>query len=269
MGQCPAVWSDVASTLQTAFAGCNDDARAALRAPFHDCVNGACDGSLVLGGECTRSENAGLEPYCDKISTWATQFDVGTADTIQFAQAVALAVCPGGPRIRALVGRQDSSTPAPEGIVPDPSDSVASILATFAAVGLSTTDVVALVGAHSTAKQFFDDPSQAGASLDSTPDAWDINFYGQTLAGTAPYTLESDKKMSTDLTTAVQWLDFSLNQAGWAAAFTSAMDKFTVTGNDVSILADCSSVLPGAAKIRREAMKAPIGERVFSRRIET
>ena len=50
-GGCPSVWKDVASDLQNTFQGCGDAARGAIRAPFHDCVNGACDGSLILGGE--------------------------------------------------------------------------------------------------------------------------------------------------------------------------------------------------------------------------
>ena len=197
-GSCPEIWSTVAADLQAEFSGCNDDARAAIRAPFHDCLNNGCDGSLVLAGECSRAENSGLEDFCGKVSGWSQRYTVGVADLIQFAQAVAIAVCPLGPRIRALVGREDSSVPAPEGQIPGSSDSVASIVSAFEAKGLSANDVVALVGAHSTAKQFFDDPSQAGASLDSTPATWDINFYAETLVGTAPYSLASDKKMSTD-----------------------------------------------------------------------
>ncbi|KAF2114587.1 ligninase LG6 precursor [Lophiotrema nucula] len=263
-GSCPEVWSTVASDLQADFSGCNDDARAAIRAPFHDCINNGCDGSLILGSECSRSENAGLEDICEKISGWSQQYDVGVADMIQFAQAVAIAVCPLGPRIRALVGRQDSSVPAPEGEIPSSSDSVASIVSAFEAKGLSANDVVALVGAHSTAKQFFDDPAKAGASLDSTPSTWDINFYAETLVGTAPYTLESDKKMSTDLQTAVEWLNFSLNAGGWAAAFVSAMEAFGVVGNDVNSLTDCSSAIPTQARIRREAKSKSFSERAFT-----
>jgi hypothetical protein len=42
-------------------------------------------------------------------------------------------------------------------------------------------DLVALLGAHTVAKQQFDDPSQAGAALDSTPGVWDVTFYNETL----------------------------------------------------------------------------------------
>lgn len=191
-------WSSIASDLQSEFSGCNDDARAAIRAPFHDCVNNGCDGSLILAGECSRSENAGLQDICNKLGAKATQYNVGTADMIQFAAAVAIAICPLGPRVQALVGRQDSSVAAPEGEIPETSDSVDEILSTFAAKGFSAQDVVALVGSHTAARQFFDDPTKAGASIDSTPSTWDITFYAQTLAGTAPYSFSSDKRMSTD-----------------------------------------------------------------------
>lgn len=197
-GGCPSIWKEVASDLQTTFQGCNDAARGAIRAPFHDCVNGACDGSLILGGECSRSENAGLVPTCDLLGQKAKQYNVGAADMIEFAAAMAISICPLGPRVRALVGRKDSSTPAPEGLVPASRDPIPKILEQFAKVGMSSSDVVALVGAHTTARQFFDDPARAGASLDTTPSRWDVTFYRETLTRTAPYSLSSDLRMTND-----------------------------------------------------------------------
>lgn len=97
-----------------------------------------------------------------------------------------------------MVGRPDSSTRATEGQIPETSHSVDQILATFEAKGFSATDVVALVGSHTAAKQFFDDPSKAGQALDSTPSAWDITFYAQTLTGTAPHSFSSDRRMAVD-----------------------------------------------------------------------
>jgi hypothetical protein len=117
---------------------------------------------------------------------------------IQFAAAVAIAVCPLGPRVQALVGRKDSSTPATEGQVPSTKDPIDKILGTFAAVGMSATDVIALVGSHTVGTQSFDDPSQAGKALDSTPSEWDVTFYRETKAGTAPYSFSSDQRMTND-----------------------------------------------------------------------
>jgi manganese peroxidase len=42
------------------------------------------------------------------------------------------------------------------------------------AKGFSDADIAAILGAHSTAKQFEFDPSQAGAPLDDTPGVWDV-----------------------------------------------------------------------------------------------
>jgi hypothetical protein len=48
------------------------------------------------------------------------------------------------------------------------------------------------------ALQFFDDPDQAGKSLDSTPSDYDTTFYKETKEGTAPYSLQSDRLLSND-----------------------------------------------------------------------
>lgn len=195
---CPLVWSDVAKELQSAFAGCGQDAHGAVRAPFHDCINNGCDGSLVLTDECTRVENAGLSNICGKISGWATKYDVSVADMIQFAGAIAISSCPLGPRVRALVGRKDGTEAAPVGSVPSSRDSVDKILGAFSAKGFSADDVVALLGTHSIAVNVNDDPSQAGKGLDSTPGIYDMTFYKETAQGTAPYSLQSDKLFAND-----------------------------------------------------------------------
>jgi hypothetical protein len=195
---CPAVWTDVAKELRTAFAGCGRDAHGAIRAPFHDCINNGCDGSLILGDECNRAENAGLAGTCTQLMDWTNKFNVGAADMIQFAAAIAIAECPLGPTVKAWAGRRDSSTSAPVGSVPSSRDSVDKILSAFSAKGFSADDVVALLGTHSVAVQVNDDPSQAGKSLDSTPSTCDTRFYTETKDGTAPYSLKSDKLMSND-----------------------------------------------------------------------
>lgn len=84
--QCPDVWSSVARKLKDTFGDCNSNARMAIRLPFHDCWNGACDGSIILTNECTaRSENAQLRPICQTLGDMADEFNVGVADLIQVA----------------------------------------------------------------------------------------------------------------------------------------------------------------------------------------
>lgn len=198
-GECPPIWSNVATELQSSFAECGRDAHQAIRVPFHDCINNGCDGSFIAADECSRSENAGLNNICTKLKGWTAKYNVSAADMIQFAAATAIAVCPLGPRVRALVGRMDSLEAATEGQIPRSKDSVKSILAAFSAKGFSADDVVALMGTHSVAVQVNDDPSQAGKSLDSTPATYDMKFYSETKEGTAPYSLQSDKLLSNDI----------------------------------------------------------------------
>lgn len=195
---CPKVWSNVLPELQSAFSGCGRDAHGAIRAPFHDCINNGCDGSLILTDECSRAENAGLSDICSKLLGWTQKYNTSAADMIQFAAAAAISACPLGPRVKALVGRTDSDEAAPLNSMPGSRDSIESILAKFAAKGFSADDVVALMGTHSVAVQVNDDPSQAGKALDSTPSEYDTKFYQETIDGTAPYSLQSDKGLANN-----------------------------------------------------------------------
>lgn len=74
-----------------------------------------------------------------------------TTPTNSSFPAHAIVACPGGPRITTYVGRKDSTNPAPGGLLPDVHASGDSLFALFAA----------LLGAHSTSKQFNTDTSNA------------------------------------------------------------------------------------------------------------
>ncbi|KAF9690820.1 hypothetical protein EKO04_011016 [Ascochyta lentis] len=253
---CPMVWSTVLPELQTAFSGCGRDAHGAIRAPFHDCINNGCDGSLILTDECSRAENAGLSDICSKLLSWTQKYNTTAADMIQFAAATAISSCPLGPRVQALVGRKDSSAAAPLNSMPSSRDSIESILAKFAAKGFSGDDVVALMGTHSVAVQVNDDPAQAGKSLDSTPSVYDTKFYQETMDGSAPYSLQSDKGLANYSETHEKWADFAAGDvSAWNSAFTDAWNRFAVIGNDVDSLQDCSSIIPSGASERKLARK--------------
>jgi hypothetical protein len=118
---CPPVWSEISTALTAQFLAdgqCTDAARAAIRASFHDCFNGACDGSLILANECANSENVGIQRLCGNLENLATQKQVGVADIIQFAAAHAIKTCPGGPTVPVKVGRKDSSDANALGVLP-------------------------------------------------------------------------------------------------------------------------------------------------------
>lgn len=213
-GECPAVWTQVKSDLNNLFmAGdqCNDLARGAIRAVFHDCgswdtsqgLSGGCDGSLILGTtpdvELSRAENRGLQAIAGVLRGLAGKYSTSVADMIVFAGSTflptsayhpsssvllafgprrdnsfslvvdaAVALCPGGPHVPTFIGRNDSTTSAPEGGLPDVFDSAANLAALFAKKGFSAEDLAALLGAHSTSTQKFVDPTQFNKSQDST-----------------------------------------------------------------------------------------------------
>ena len=92
--------------------------------------------------------------------------------TIELAHAVV--TCPLGPTCQIFVGRKDRSTPNPEGLIPDPHASGDSLVQNFADKGINAGELAALLGAHSTSKQFEFDPAKSGAALDTTPGVWDV-----------------------------------------------------------------------------------------------
>lgn len=88
-GQCPPVWAEVSRDLSKMFVSggqCNDDARAAIRATFHDCFpEGGCDGSLAMPEELQRRDNTPMAATVTKLARLANKRGVSTADMIAFA----------------------------------------------------------------------------------------------------------------------------------------------------------------------------------------
>ncbi|KAF1833166.1 peroxidase 40 precursor [Decorospora gaudefroyi] len=263
---CPAIWTEISTTLTEQFLAdgqCTDAARAAIRASFHDCFNGACDGSLILANECSNAENKGLERLCGNLANLATQTKVGVADLIQFAAAHAIKTCPGGPTVPVKIGRKDSSTAGAVGVLPGPNERGGDLVRLFASKGFTPTDLAALIGAHTTAKQRQADPSRAGASFDSTPGVWDNKFYSETKSGNkAPFTLQSDRNLAQNPLTAIPFSAFALSKARWDEAFVGAMVKMGLLGVREQGLVDCTGALPGGAGRKREVRGGDVFDRL-------
>ncbi|KAF4589491.1 ligninase H2 precursor [Ophiocordyceps camponoti-floridani] len=219
------IWKHIADVMRREMVGsagrCNNLARQCVRIGFHDAgswsksngLGGGADGSIVLAGECyTRPINRGLESGCDRLQAWYDEFrgyGISMADLIQFAANVATVTCPLGPRVRSFVGRRDTSEPAPDGLLPEPTDNADRLIALFLDKTISPDELVALVGAHTTAQQFFFDERRAGDPLDGTPGVWDVRFYGQVLNPFTPrriVKLPSDISLSRDRRTRATWL---------------------------------------------------------------
>ena len=81
--------------------------------------------------------------------------------SIQFAGAVGVANCQGGPQLQFMAGRSNDSQPAPAGLVPAPEDPIDDILARMADAGFSANEVVDLLASHSVAAQDTIDPVRA------------------------------------------------------------------------------------------------------------
>lgn len=78
---------------------------------------------------------------------------------LHFAGAVGLTNCVGAPRLSFFAGRNKTSKPAPDGLVPAPFHSVDRILDRMKDAGFSPEEMVILLASHTIATQHTVDPS--------------------------------------------------------------------------------------------------------------
>ena len=245
------VWGYVSDFLTTQFTQpdgqCNDYARASVRMGFHDAGTwsksaaargqdfGGADGSLVLSrAEIMRPENKGLEEIAGKARQWAIEFGVGVADMVQFMAIHAVVSCPLGPRIRVFVGRQDSSRPCIDGLLPGVTQPPDDLIALFEDKTISPHDLAALLGAHSTSRQFFFNESHSGEPQDDTPGVWDVRFYGQTLQDgpDGVFKFESDIALAGHPKVHDEWIAFAGpgGQQHWNEDYAMAYTRLSMLG---------------------------------------
>ncbi|KAK4168403.1 versatile peroxidase VPL1 [Cladorrhinum sp. PSN259] len=252
---------EMRSTFRNSDTGqCNNLARQAVRLAFHDSGTwsktlggGGADGSIILAGEWTRGENAGMSDIVAKLQTWYDKYRPHggkMADMVQVAATVATVACPLGPRIRLFVGRNSSSTASPAGRLPDVNDSAQAILDLMSDKTFGTTDVVALVGAHTVSRQRFVDPARIGEGQDTTPGVWDVRFYTETAresgAPEGVLRFASDKKLAAAAgATWSSMADPAGNQFNWAIAYSRAFIRLSLLGvQHINNLKECTNVLP-------------------------
>ncbi|KKY17170.1 putative ligninase h2 precursor [Diplodia seriata] len=286
---CPAVYTTLSADLSKDFLGtdgqCTDLARAAIRYAFHDAgtfstklpsyapASGGADGSLLLvPSEIQRGENHGLETYHAYITSKYNTYKplgVGAADLIQFAGNHAIVTCPGGPSVKTLVGRSDSTTASPTGVMPPgfgPGSDHDSLLQLFVDKGFSAVDLAALIGAHSTSKNVGQSAIPVGAPQDSTPGKWDVKYYAETYSPPAGVSrFDSDVNLS-DKTKAVgkEFAGFVDNQGKWTGKFADAMFRLGMLGissDTYKNWADCTGALPKATSSKRDIRRMPINDR--------
>ncbi|RKO83861.1 heme peroxidase, partial [Blyttiomyces helicus] len=169
------------------------------------------------------------------------------ADLISLAGVVATAACPGGPVIPFFVGRKDKTTPDLAANLPDVNADLTNLLGVFNRMGLTPTEMVALIGSHTAAKRFGSDAASLasgfvpGSPLDTTVEIWDTSYYTETLQHAVPagtQRLPSDQKMATDPRTSKIFSGFQ-SQGKWNGAFSKAMVLLGSLGVNPHTLTEC------------------------------
>ncbi|TKA55680.1 hypothetical protein B0A49_10599 [Cryomyces minteri] len=244
------IYYSLSKDLSSDFTGptgrCNDLARAAIRLGFHDAGTwsqslaasgqdfGGADGSLVLFGEISRGENRGLEGIVAAAKKYQNKYGVGMADLIQYMATHAV----------------DATQAAPNGLLPPVTGDPDSLIALFADKTIPAHDLAALLGAHSTSKQFHVDSSQSGAPQDSTPGVWDVSFYNETIQNPAPkgvFRFASDLVLAKDPRVSSEWNSFINDQHHWNEDYATAYVRLSLLGvNNINNLTECSATLPVA-----------------------
>ncbi|KAJ3479165.1 hypothetical protein NLI96_g9256 [Meripilus lineatus] len=250
---------------------CGEEVHESLRLTFHDAIGigsnggGGADGSMIVFSDIETNfhANAGIDEIVEEQKPFIARHNITPGDFIQFAGAVGISNCPGAPRLNFFLGRPDPVAPAPDLTVPEPFDSVDSILARFAdAGGFSTVEVVWLLISHTIAAADLVDPTIPGTPFDSTPGTFDTQFFletqlkGTLFPGTAgnqgevesplhgEMRLQSDFELARDSRTACEWQSFVNNQRKLTNRFQAVMLKLSLLGHNQDDLTDCSDVIP-------------------------
>ncbi|KAJ7202063.1 manganese peroxidase 3 [Mycena pura] len=252
---------------------CGEEVHESLRLTFHDAIGfsptqggGGADGSIFYfdDPETSFPANNGIDDIVDAQAEFINKYNatITAGDFIQFAGAVGVSNCPGAPRLEFLLGRPKATAASPPGLVPEPFDSITSILQRFSEVGFSAEEVVALLASHTIAAADHVDTSIPGTPFDSTPGVFDTQLFievqlrGTLFPGTpgnagevespleGEIRLNSDASLARDSRTACAWQSFAANQAKMQTEFRAAMSKMAIIGHSRSSMVDCSDVIP-------------------------
>ncbi|BAT96462.1 Peroxidase 53 [Vigna angularis] len=293
---CSNVSTIVRNSVQQALTSDSRIAASLTRLHFHDCFVDGCDGSILLdvGGNITQSEkdaapNANSVRGYDVIDSIKSTVESSCPGVVSCADILALAAessvsLSEGPSWTVLLGRRDSLTANQAGAntsLPSPFESLANITSKFSAVGLDTTDLVALSGAHTFGRsqcQFFSqrlfdfngtgNPDSTlnttylstlqqncpqngnGATLNdldlSTPDTFDNDYFTNLLIHKG--LLQTDQELfSTDGASTISIVNnFANNQTAFFEAFAQSMINMgninPLTGTQGEIRSDCKKV---------------------------
>ncbi|XP_059429100.1 peroxidase 15-like [Corylus avellana] len=259
---CPNVLAVVGGVIEQA---AQNDVRIGaklIRLHFHDCFVDGCDGSVLLDNadgidsEKDATPNSGsLDgfPVVDDIKTAVENVCPGVvscADILAIASQISVSLA-GGQTWEVQLGRRDSRTANRAGAnsnLPSPSEGLANITSKFSNMGLDTTDVVALSGAHTFGRarcvsfsgRLYD--FQSTGNPDPTTDA----TYLETLRQTCPQGGDANTLADLDQATANDFdNNYFTNLQNNKGLLQSDQELFSTTGADtidiVNRFANCQS----------------------------
>lgn len=158
--------------------------------------------------------------------------------------------------MQTYIGRNDSTTPAPSNLLPNPNDAAAYISALFTAKGFSYLDLAALIGAHTTSTQshFNTSADAIGKPQDSTPGIWDVKYYAETLNPPSDVVVfPSDSKLARYAGVGKEFQGFVGNAGKWNGKFADAMAKMVLFGSEGKTegMVDCTDALPKPTDAKR------------------
>ncbi|KAG5006765.1 hypothetical protein JHK85_025307 [Glycine max] len=293
---CSNVSSIVRSAVQQALQSDSRIGASLSRLHFHDCFVNGCDASILLdqGGNITQSEknaapNVNSIRGFDVVDNIKSSLESSCPGVVSCADILALAAessvsLSGGPSWNVLLGRRDGLTANQAGAnssIPSPFESLANVTSKFSAVGLDTTDLVALSGAHTFGRaqcQFFSqrlfnfsgtgspDPtlnstylatlqqncpqSGSGSTLNnldpSTPDTFDNNYFTNLLINQGLLQTDQELFSSNGSSTISIVNNFANNQSAFFEAFVQSMINMgnisPLTGSQGEIRTDCKKL---------------------------
>lgn len=255
-----------------------------LRLHFHDCFVQGCDASVLLDdtasstGEKSAGPNAGSLRGFEVIDNIKMLLELLCRQTVSCADILAVAardsvVQLGGPSWTVLLGRRDATTASASlanSDLPSPTSNLNDLLTAFSKKGLSSTDMVALSGAHTIGRgqcknyraRIYNDTDidgslaaslragcpQAGGNDDSlapldvsSPDAFDNGFFADLLSRQG--LLHSDQALYDGGSTDDLVRSYASNNDQFSSDFAAAMVNMgnisPLTGTDGEIRVNC------------------------------
>ncbi|GMY16165.1 peroxidase 15-like isoform X2 [Fagus crenata] len=214
---CPNVSSIVRGVIEEALPTDIRIGASLIRLHFHDCFVNGCDASILLNNSATIESEKEAPPNNNSARGFGVVDDIKTAlesacpATVSCADILAVAAeesvsLAGGPSWTVLFGRRDSTTAnrtAAGVFLPGPTVSLETLKRMFNTVGLNTTDLVSLSGAHTFGRAQCStfDGRLYNFSGSSNPDPTLNTTYLETLQGICPQGGDATVVTNLDLTT--------------------------------------------------------------------